>query len=51
MTGEQWDNHKANWDYFLVNEVLNKILFVDMTDSTVLTLEEWRASQYYRNLD
>lgn len=49
--GEKWSNHTANWDYFLVTEDLNQIYFFDMTENVVLTLEEWRESDYYRNLE
>lgn len=48
--GEQWEDHRANWDYFLVNFKKDRIFFFDMTEDVRLTLEEWRESPYYRNL-
>lgn len=48
--GEKWDDHKVNWDYFLVEDSLEDIFFFDMTNNVILTLDEWRKSEYYREL-
>lgn len=49
--GEQWSDHKVNWDYFLVSENLDEILYYAIEDGTILPLEEWRMSAYYRDLE
>ena len=46
--GEQWEDHRANWDWFAVSEDMDNILWVDIVEINYYTLEEWRASSSYR---
>lgn len=46
--GEQWNDHRVNWEWFYVNEQLDEILWYDLTDDEFYLLEEWRNSKKYR---
>lgn len=50
-TGEVWEDHRANWDWFLVSEDLDEILWWDIVEIKYLTLDEWRQSSSYRILE
>lgn len=47
--GEQWEDHRVNWDWFLVSESMDEVLWYDMIEGKYLTLDEWRASDSYRD--
>lgn len=49
--GEQWEDHRANWDWFLVKVDLSKIYYYDIVAGDYWTLEGWRASERYRDLE
>lgn len=49
--GEQWEDHRANWDWFAVSEDMDNILWVDIVEINYYTLEEWRASSSYRHFE
>jgi len=46
--GEQWDDHRVNWDWFYVREDLNDIFWYNLLEDKVFSLKEWRDSSYYR---
>lgn len=48
--GEQWDDHRVNWDWFFVKADLSEIYYYDIVDGGYWTLEEWRMSEGYRSL-
>ena len=48
--GEQWEDHKVNWDWFFVSEDFDEILWYYLPESEVYTLSEWRNSSHYRQL-
>ena len=50
-TGEVWEDHRVNWDCFLVSEDLDEILWWDIVEIEYLTLDEWRQSSSYRELE
>lgn len=50
-TGELWEDHRVNWDWFLVSEDLDEILWWDIVEIRYLTLDEWRQSSSYRILE
>ena len=50
-TGEVWEDHRVNWDWFLVSEDLDEILWWDIVEIEYLTLAEWRQSSSYRELE
>ena len=47
--GEQWEDHRVNWDWFLVSENMDEVLWYDIREEKYLTLDEWRASDSYRD--
>ena len=47
--GEKWEDHRVNWDWFLVSESMDEVLWYDMIEGKYLTLDEWRASDSYRD--
>lgn len=47
--GEQWEDHRVNWDWFLVSENMDEVLWYDIREGKYLTLDEWRASDSYRD--
>ena len=49
--GEEWEDHRINWDWFWVKEDLSEIYYYDIVDGDYWTLEEWRASERYREGD
>lgn len=49
--GEQWDDYQVNWDWFLVKADLSEIYYYDIVGGDYWTLEEWRTSDRYRNLE
>ena len=49
--GEQWDDHRVNWEWFYVSEQMDEILWYDLVDDEYYSLEEWRNSKEYRTLD
>ena len=50
-TGEVWEDHRVNWDWFLVSEDFDEILWWDIVEIEYLTLAEWRQSSSYRELE
>ena len=50
-TGEVWEEHRVNWDWFLVSEDFDEILWWDIVEIEYLTLDEWRQSPSYRELE
>ena len=50
-TGEVWEDHRVNWDWFLVSEDFDEILWWDIVEIEYLTLDEWRQSSSYRELE
>ena len=50
-TGEVWEDHRVNWDWFLVSENFDEILWWDIVEIEYLTLDEWRQSPSYRELE
>ena len=50
-TGEVWEDHRVNWDWFLVSEDFDEILWWDIVEIEYLTLDEWRQSPSYRELE
>ena len=46
--GEQWEDHRANWDWFCVSKDLKEVLWYCLPENKTLSLEEWRNSAYYR---
>ena len=50
-TGEVWEDHRVNWDWFLVSEHFDEILWWDIVEIEYLTLDEWRQSSSYRELE
>lgn len=49
--GEQWDDHRVNWEWFYVSEQMDEILWYDLVNDEFYPLEEWRDSKEYRTLD
>ena len=50
--GEQWEDHRVNWDWFYVREDLEEILWCEIVDGTLYSMEDWRESlQYKRRKD
>lgn len=49
--GEQWDDHRVNWEWFYVSGQMDEILWYDLVDDEYYSLEEWRNSKEYRTLD
>lgn len=49
--GEQWEDHRVNWEWFYVSEQMDEILWYDILDDDFYTLEEWRNSKQYREID
>lgn len=49
--GEQWDDHRVNWEWFYISEQMDEILWYDLVDDEYYSLEEWRNSKGYRILD
>ena len=49
--GEQWSDHRVNWDWFFVNADLSEVFYYNIVECEYLTLEEWRASERYRDLE
>lgn len=45
--GEQWKDHKVNWDWFFVSEDFDEILWYYLPESEVYTLFQWRDSNQY----
>ena len=50
-TGEVWEDRRVNWDWFLVSEDFDEILWWDIVEIEYLTLDEWRQSPSYRELE
>lgn len=48
--GEQWSDHRANWDWFYIEMDSKEVLWYNMIDDVYCTLDEWRDSEYYRDL-
>jgi len=46
--GEQLEETRMLWDWFLVSEDFSEVLWQNPRDLSVLTLDEWRDSVYYR---
>ena len=46
--GESWKDHRANWDWFYVNQDINEILWYDLVEGTVYSITEWRNSDKYK---
>lgn len=46
--GEQWSDHRVNWEWFYVSEQMNEILWYNLVDDEFCSLEEWRNSTEYR---
>lgn len=46
--GEQWSDHRVNWDWFYVNEAVDTIYWYDVIEGELHSLEEWRKSERYR---
>ena len=46
--GEQWDDHRVNWEWFYVSEQMDEILWYNLADDEFYSLEEWRNSKEYR---
>ena len=50
--GEEWEDHRVNWDWFYVREDLEEILWCEIVDGTLYSMEDWRESlQYKRRCD
>lgn len=49
--GEQWDDHRVNWEWFYVSEQMDEILWYNLVDDEFYSLEEWRNSKQYRTVD
>lgn len=49
--GEQWDDHRVNWEWFYVSEQMDEILWYDLINDEFYSLEEWRNSKEYRTVD
>ena len=49
--GEQWDDHSVNWDWFFVKADLSEVFYYDIEECEYWTVEEWRASGRYRDLE
>ena len=49
--GEQWNDHRVNWEWFYVSEQLDEILWYNLGDGGFYSLEEWRTSKEYRTVD
>lgn len=49
--GEQWDDHRVNWEWFYVSEQMDEILWYNLVNDEFYSLEEWRNSKEYRTLD
>ena len=47
--GEEWEDHRANWYWFYVSEDINDILWCEIVEDEVYSLEEWRNSSGYKN--
>lgn len=48
--GEQWEDHRANWYYFYVSENIDEVLWYDIVECEVYSLEEWRSSSGYKKM-
>ena len=48
--GEQWEDHRANWDWFYVNVELDEVLWCEIVNIEFYTLEEWRSSSQYKKM-
>lgn len=46
--GEQWEDHRANWDWFYVSDEIDEILWCEIVNIEYYTLEEWRSSSHYK---
>ena len=54
--GEMWEDHSVNWAWFYVSVGFDEVLWKDTlrlreSEFEVYTLEEWRDSPYYPQLD
>ncbi|MBD5550550.1 MAG: hypothetical protein HDQ96_05145 [Lachnospiraceae bacterium] len=54
--GEMWEDHSVNWAWFYVSVDFNEVLWKDVlmlkgSEFEVYTLEEWRNSPWYPQLD
>ena len=54
--GEMWEDHSVNWAWFYVSADFKEVLWKDIlmlkgSEFEVYTLEEWRNSPYYPQLD
>jgi hypothetical protein len=48
--GEQWEDHRVNWDWFFVSEDFSEVLWYYLPESEVYTLDDWRNNSHYRTL-
>lgn len=48
--GEKWDTHNVNWDWFYINEKMDKMYWYDVIEGGIYSLEEWRNGERYRDL-
>lgn len=48
--GEQRENSRVNWDWFYVEIDLGEVLWYNLPEDVYYTLDEWRQSEYYREL-
>lgn len=48
--GEQWKDHRVNWEWFYIHEDLQQIYWYDVVEDTLFPLEEWRSTDKYREL-
>ena len=46
--GEEWEDHRANWYWFYVNDELDEVLWCEIVNIEFYTLEEWRSSSKYK---
>lgn len=48
--GEKWDAHNVNWDWFYIDEEMDKMYWYDVIEGEIYSLEVWRNGDGYRNL-
>lgn len=46
--GVQREDYRVNWDYFYVDENLQEVMWYDIVDAKLYSLDEWRNSQEYK---
>ena len=46
--GEQWEDHRVNWDWFSVSEDFTDVFWFNSIEQEIMSLDEWRESDHYK---